>query len=103
MNPETVYDFQWNPAKALYNARKHGITFDQAATVFLDALALTVYDEANSRNEDRWFTLGYDASGSLLAVSHTYEVTGPSQVGVRIISARKATKRERRSYEDEPR
>lgn len=53
MNPETVYDFQWNPGKALYNARKHGVTFDQSATVFLDAFALTVYDEANSQSEDR--------------------------------------------------
>jgi uncharacterized DUF497 family protein len=102
MNPETVYDFQWNPAKALYNARKHGVTFDQAATVFLDALALTVYDEANSQNEDRWFTLGYDASGKLLAVAHTYEVTGPTNVRMRIISAREATKRERSCYENEP-
>jgi uncharacterized DUF497 family protein len=57
----------------LYNARKHGVTFDQAATVFLDGLALTVYDEANCQNEDRWFTLGHDASGRLLAVAHTYE------------------------------
>jgi uncharacterized DUF497 family protein len=48
MSSETVYDFQWDPAKALYNARKHGVTFDEAATVFLDALALTVYDEAHS-------------------------------------------------------
>jgi uncharacterized DUF497 family protein len=103
MNSETGYDFQWNPAKAFYNARKHGVTFDQAATVFLDAFALTVYDEANSQDEDRWFTLGYDASGRLLAVAHTYEVTGPANVRMRIISARKATKRERSSYEDEPR
>jgi uncharacterized protein len=71
--------------------------------VFLDAMTLTVYDEANSQNEDRWFTLGYDASGSLLAVAHTYEAAGPAHVRVRIISARKATKSERRSYEDEPR
>jgi uncharacterized protein len=85
MNPETVYDFQWNPAKALYNARKHGVTFDRSATVFLDAFALTVYDEANSQSEDRWFTLGYDASGRLLAVAHTYEVTGPTNVRVRIV------------------
>ena len=103
MNPETVYDFQWNPTKALYNARKHGVTFDQSATVFLDAFALTVYDEANSQSEDRWFTLGYDASGRLLAVAHTYEVTGPTNVRVRIVSARKATRLERRSYEEEAR
>jgi len=76
MNQETVYDFQWDAAKALNNARKHDVTFDQAATVFLDALALTVYDEANSQNEERWFTLGYDANDRLLAVAHTYNITG---------------------------
>jgi uncharacterized protein len=103
MHSETVYDFQWNPAEALYNVRKHGVAFDEAATVFLDALALTVYDEANSQNEDRWFTLGYDASGRLLPVAHTYHASGLSNVRVRIISARKATRRERRAYESEPR
>jgi uncharacterized protein len=61
---EIIYDFHWDPAKAPYNARKHGVTFDQAATVFLDNLALTVFDEANSQNEERWFTLGFDASGN---------------------------------------
>jgi uncharacterized DUF497 family protein len=85
MTQETVYDFQWDPAKALSNARKHGVTFEQAATVFLDALALTVYDEANSQNEERWFTLGFDASGTLLAVAHTYETTAPSNVRMRIV------------------
>jgi uncharacterized DUF497 family protein len=102
MRPETIYDFEWDPSKALYNARKHGVTFDQAATVFLDASALTVYDEANSQNEDRWFTLGHDTSGRLLAVAHTYDVSAPTNIRVRIISARKATRRERRSYEHEP-
>jgi uncharacterized DUF497 family protein len=101
VSPETVYDFQWDAAKALRNARKHGVTFDQAATVFLDALALTVYDEASSQDEERWFTLGLDANGKLLAVAHTYEITGAANVLVRIISAREATRRERRSYEDE--
>jgi len=71
--------------------------------VLVDAFALTVYDEANSQHEDRWFTLGYDTSGRLLAVAHTYEVIGPTNVRVRIISARKATSGERRSYEEEPR
>ena len=60
------------------------------------------FDEANRQNEDRWFTLGYDAGGRLLAVAHTYEATGPTNVRVRIISARTATRRERRSYEEEP-
>jgi uncharacterized DUF497 family protein len=103
MSAEIVYDFRWDPAKALHNARKHGVHFDQAATVFLDALALTVYDQAHSQNEDRWFTLGYDANGRLLAVAHTYEDVGPSHMRLRIVSARIATRRERRCYEDEPR
>jgi uncharacterized DUF497 family protein len=102
MSDETTYDFEWNPAKALANVGKHGVTFDEAATVLLDPLALTVYDIAHSRHEDRWFTLGLDAAGKLLAVVHTYQTTGPTSVRVRIISARAATKRERRSYEDEP-
>jgi uncharacterized protein len=103
MNGETVYDFEWDPAKALANARKHGVTFDEAATVLLDPLALTVYDDASGRHEERWFTLGLDATGKLLAVAHTYQITGPTNVHVRVISARKATRRERRFYEDEPR
>jgi uncharacterized protein len=102
MNPETVDDFQWAPAKALCNARKHSLTFDQAAIVFLDAFVLSVYDEANSENENRWFTLGYDGNGRLLAVAHTHEVTGPVNIQVRIISARMAVRRERRCYEEEP-
>jgi uncharacterized protein len=102
MSDETVYDFEWDPVKALINVRKHGITFDQAATVFLDALAVTVYDEANSLNEERWFTLGLDSGGNLLAVAHTYEVARSGRAPIRIVSARKATRGERRSYEDEP-
>jgi|307.fasta_scaffold14476_3 uncharacterized DUF497 family protein len=103
MNHGTFYDFLWDPAKARSNAHKHDVTFDQAATVFLDALALTVYDESNSRDEERWFTLGFDADGKLLAVAHTYEITGSTNVRIRIISARKATRRERYAYENEPR
>ena len=71
MSEGTVYEFLWDPAKAQWNARKHNVTFDHAATVFLDALALTVYDELNSQDEERWFTLGFDASGKLFAVAHT--------------------------------
>jgi uncharacterized DUF497 family protein len=65
MNDETVYDFEWDPAKALANVRKHGITFDQAATVLLDELSRTVYDEVHSQQEERWFMLGLDESGRL--------------------------------------
>jgi len=67
MSKGTVYEFPLGPSKAQSNAGKHDITFDQAATVFLDALALTVYDEANGRDEERWFTRGFDASDRLVA------------------------------------
>ncbi len=103
MSGETVYEFDWDPFKALANIRKHGVSFDEAATVLLDPLALTVYDEAHSDQEERWFTLGLDARGKLLAVAHTYEMTVLGNVRIRIISARIATPSERRFYEDEPR
>ena len=99
MSQEVLYDFEWDPAKALSNLRKHGVSFDQAATVFLDAQALTVYDAASSHGEERWFTLGFDASAKLLAVAHTYQDIEPGRARMRIISARPATKRE----EEEPR
>ena len=102
MSQEAAYDFEWDAAKALANARKHGVTFDQAATVFLDALALTVFDAEHSPHEDRWFTVGFDADGVLLAVAHTFQAATPERIRVRLISARVATKRERQFYEDEP-
>jgi uncharacterized DUF497 family protein len=81
MDSDTNYDFEWDPAKALSNARKHDVTFDRAASIFLDALALTVLDQANSQDEERWFTVGYDTGGQLLAVAHvsvdrTYQCSG---------------------------
>ena len=91
---QAIYDFDWDPAKALSNLRKHGVSFDQAATVFLDALALTVYDATSSQDEERWFTLGFDAGGKLLAVAHTYQDIETGRARVRIISARPASKRE---------
>jgi uncharacterized DUF497 family protein len=101
MSQDALYDFDWDPGKAASNQRDHGITFDQAATVFLDALALTVYDVLSSHSEERWFTLGCDVGGKLLAVAHTYQETESGRVRIRIISARKATRRERRSDEEE--
>lgn len=70
--------------------------------MFLDCFTLTVYDPTSSEDEDRWFTLGYDSTGQLLTVAHTYRDHGES-IAIRVISARKATKRERRVYEEEPR
>lgn len=98
-----VLDIRWDPVKAQANIAKHGVTFDMAATVLLDPLALTVFDEAHSEDEERWFTLGMAADHRvlLLAVSHTYEATGPDEARVRLISAREATRRERAFYESD--
>lgn len=75
----------------------------QAASVLADPLALTVFDAAHAQDEPRWFTLGRSSAGALLALSHTFQSTGPASARVRIISARPATRREREAYENEPR
>lgn len=98
-----AYDYEWDAHKAASNLKKHGVTFEQAASVFLDALALTVFDAAHSEHEERWFTLGYTTGGLLLAVAHTYQATSPSNTRIRIISARPATKQEQHFYADQPR
>ena len=79
------------------------MAFETSATVLQDAMALTVYDEAHSEFEERWFTIGRTDSGRLLVVVHTYEALSASEARVRLISALEATPRERHSYEDEPR
>jgi uncharacterized DUF497 family protein len=96
-------EIAWDPAKARTNLAKHGVSFAQATTVLLDPLALTVFDAAHSIEEERWFTLGRTAQGTLLAVAHTWHVTGSNAARVRIISARPATRRERDQYAHEPR
>ena len=96
-------DFEWDPAKAQANLAKHGVSFAQAATVLADPLALTVFDAEHSQSEERWFTLGLSSQGRLLAVAHTYTVTGTDSARVRIISAREATRSERQQYQNEPR
>jgi uncharacterized protein len=100
----TQLDFEWDPAKAQANLAKHGVSFAQAATVLADPLALTVFDAEHShQREERWFTLGLSSQGRLLAVAHTYTATADASARVRIISAREATRTERRQYENEPR
>ena len=102
MNNELQLDITWNPIKAQSNIAKHRVTFMQSSSVLLDALALTVFDAAQSNFEERWFTLGTSSEGKLLAVSHTYQQTESTNVLVRIISARQATKSERQQYANEP-
>ncbi|MGB6308625.1 MAG: BrnT family toxin [Steroidobacteraceae bacterium] len=98
------WEVTWDALKAEANIAKHGVTFAEAATVLLDPLALTVFDDAHSQEEDRWFTLGTSSDGKLLAVAHTFQEQSDSvPTTARIISARPATRREREQYENEPR
>ena len=87
--------FEWDTAKATANIGKHSVSFDEAATVFLDQLALSGPDPDHSVGESRYITFGVSSLGRLLAVSHTYRPNG-----VRVISARRVTRLERKVYEE---
>lgn len=95
-------DFDWDPAKAASNAVKHGVTFEEAMTVFRDRLARSMLDQAHGAEEERWITLGEAASGNLLVVVHTWVEMAPDRSLVRIISARRPTAREARQYREDP-
>ncbi len=86
-------NYEWDPGKANQNVRKHGIRFADAVAVLEDEFALTVRDPF-SEQEERWITLGKDAFGRLLIVVYTWRGGR-----IRLISARRATARERRQYE----
>ena len=87
--------FEWDEAKAAANLRKHKATFEEASTVFADDLSLTGRDPDHSVGEQRFITFGLSAANRILAVSHAER----GDV-VRIISARLATRMERRMYEE---
>jgi len=93
-----IYQFEWDPTKARENLRKHRIAFERAATIFLDPDALSEFDEEESRNEDRWISLGLDRTGVLLVVCHTYREETETSARIRLISARKPTKNEAKHY-----
>mgnify|MGYP001266208881 CR=1 FL=1 len=86
--------FEWDETKARSNLAKHGVSFEEAASVFGDPLALTFSDPDHSLGEKRWLTFGVSRSGRLLVVAHTERGRA-----IRIISARKATRHERGIYE----
>ena len=95
--------FEWDETKNLSNRRKHGVSFEEACQVFLDPLYVSVQDRIEG-GESRWQTLGLVEGVHLLTVAHTVreELEDGALVDViRIISARHATRKERRRYEDE--
>ncbi len=88
-------EFEWDPEKAKKNHKKHGVHFEEASTVFYDALSATFKDHDHSIGEHRLITVGFSSIGRLLVVSHTER--GKT---IRIISARLATARERTRHEN---
>ena len=90
-----AYLFEWDPVKAAENLADHGVTFDEASNVFADPLSLLMGDPDHSDDEDRYLLLGMSVQQRLLVVAFTDR---PPRT--RIISARRATRRERRRYEE---
>ncbi len=87
--------FEWNSAKATGNARKHGVSFEEAQSVFYDEFAIQFFDEEHSGDEERFLLLGMSTGARLLLVCHCEQEAGNI---IRIISARQATKRESTFY-----
>ena len=93
------YNFKWDFQKAKLNITKHNISFEEAATIFQDPMAVTIYDDGHSTDEERWITIGITNSGNLQLVCHTFYKELDNSVTIRIISSRKATKNEIKQYE----
>ena len=93
------YDFEWDPKKAESNLRKHKVGFERAATIFRDPNLLSIPDEEHSESEERWITMGLDETAILLVLSHKFESLKTEVSRIRIISARKATRKEIEQYE----
>jgi uncharacterized DUF497 family protein len=89
--------FEWDPRKTASNAEKHGISFDEAVTVFLDTNALDGPDEMHSSAETRYLRLGKSIDGRVLMIAYTLRSSNHGET-IRIISARQASRRERAAY-----
>jgi len=90
--------FEWDSAKATANIKKHGVSFEEAHSVFYDEFAVQFFDEEHSTSEERFLLLGMSTEGRLLLVCHCEREVGNT---IRIISARKATKTESTFYGSE--
>ena len=93
--------FEWDPRKAAENLRKHRVSFEEACTIFGDPSILTIHDDEHSDLEDRWASMGASATSRILVVIHTWpepDEDGDEEELVRLISARRADKRERAVY-----
>jgi len=92
------YNFEWNLNKAKQNYNKHKVSFDRAAEIFLDPFMVSIYDTEHSKSEERWITIGKDRNDVPLVVIHTFNEVDRNNCVIRIISSRKATKKEIKEY-----
>jgi hypothetical protein len=92
------YNFEWDPIKTRDNLDKHGVAFEEGATVFKDPKAMSIFDPDHGETEDRWVTMGISEKGRLLIVIHAFRKESEDAVTIRTISSRKATKHETASY-----
>jgi len=93
-----MIEFEWDTSKAASNKRKHGVTFEEAKSVFYDDFAIQFFDDENSEDEDRFLLLGRSNQSRILLICHCEKESGNI---IRIISARKATAKERKFYKGE--
>src|SRR5436853_4981784 len=96
--PKDSLEFEWDPKKAASNLRKHGVSFEEAASVFNDMLATIYEDPDHATSEKRYLTIGTSAKGRLLHIAHA-----DRGERIRIINARQVTRKERELYEKEDR
>ena len=94
------YNFEWDVNKARTNLSKHKISFEGATSVFRDEKAISISDEEHSDEEERWLTIGMDEVTRTLVVIHTYMSVDENNCNIRLISARKATKKEQQIYKE---
>lgn len=92
------YKFEWDINKAHTNLLKHKISFESAVSVFRDERAISIFDDEHSDDEERWLTIGMDEVTRTLVVIHTFISIDKNNYHIRLISARKATKKEQEIY-----
>jgi hypothetical protein len=95
------YNFEWDANKAKSNIAKHNVSFEDSASVFRDKNMISIFDDEHSESEDRWVTIGMDLHTETLVVVHTYISIDNDNCNIRIISARKASKKEQQIYLEE--
>jgi uncharacterized protein len=94
------FQFEWDEIKAAANARKHGVSFELASTVFRDPRLLTVADLEHSEAEERWFSIGMASNGEMISLAYLWMEPEPAITKIRLISARPATRTEISHYEE---